>query len=85
MISSELLAILVCPQNRTPLRLAEPTLVDRLNQAVADRQLKNKSGETVERTIEEGLIREDGAYLYPVFDGIPILLADESIPLSHAN
>ena len=34
-----------------------------------------------ERKIDEGLIREDGAYLYRIEDGIPIMLIEEGIPL----
>jgi uncharacterized protein YbaR (Trm112 family) len=32
--------------------------------------------------VEEGLLRDDGTVLYPVRDGIPIMLIDESITLS---
>ena len=33
------------------------------------------------RTLQEGLVREDGKVLYVVDDGIPIMLIEESIPL----
>ena len=31
--------------------------------------------------ISEGLVREDGKILYPVDDGIPVMLIEESIEL----
>jgi uncharacterized protein YbaR (Trm112 family) len=36
----------------------------------------------VKTRISEGLIRQDGRILYPVDDGIPVMLIDESIELS---
>jgi uncharacterized protein len=79
MLSKELLEILVCPEDRTPLTLAEPALLARLNQAVSRRQLKNRSGQTLERPLEAGLVRADNRVVYPVLDGIPVLLVDEAI------
>ena len=32
--------------------------------------------------IESGLVREDGAYLYPVREGIPVMLIGEAIALA---
>ena len=32
--------------------------------------------------VTEGLLREDGRILYPVRDGIPIMLIDESIDVT---
>lgn len=76
-----LLATLVCPETRTRLRLAEEALVARLNREAAAGNLKNRAGRSVEDPIEGGLIREDGKFLYPILDGIPVMLVDESIPL----
>ncbi len=81
-MDARLLKMLVCPEDRTPLDLAEPQLMDRLNRAVAARQVRNRSGQLVERRLEAGLVRKDGAVLYPVIDGIPSLLVDEAIPLA---
>ena len=46
-----------------------------------DKSLRNRGGDPVEKEIGEGLIREDGRVLYPVDDGIPVMLVDESIEL----
>ncbi|HVA47749.1 MAG TPA: Trm112 family protein [Pirellulales bacterium] len=85
MISKELLDILVCPELRTPLSLADERLLATLNRAVAERRLKNRAGETVERPLDGGLVRDDGAVVYPVVDGIPIMLVDEAIPLEQVR
>ena len=33
------------------------------------------------RLVSEGLIREDGKILYPISNGIPLLVPEEGIPL----
>ncbi len=85
MIGKELLDILVCPELRTPLSLVDERLLAALNQAVAEKRLKNRAGETVERPLDGGLLRGDGAVVYPVVDGIPIMLVDEAIPLEQVQ
>jgi len=76
-----LLKSLLCPANRTPLAPADASLVNRLNAAITGGRLRNVGGQVIERTIEEGLVRQDSTVLYPIRDGIPILLVDEGIPL----
>jgi uncharacterized protein YbaR (Trm112 family) len=41
----------------------------------------NRGGQHVTEPIEGGLVRADAAILYPILDGIPIMLVDEGIPL----
>lgn len=81
MISDELLAILVCPENRTPLALAEAALLRALNEAIAAGRLKNKAGDAVSEKLAGALVRQDRSIAYPIVDRIPILLVDAGIPL----
>ena len=81
MINPDLLQLLQCPEDRTPLTEAPAGLVQRLNQAITMGRVKNRGGQTVDRKLDTGLLRRDGKVLYPVFDGIPNMLADEAIPL----
>lgn len=81
MITKELLSILVCPENRTPLALADEALLDELNQAIAARRLTNNGGESVTENLSAALVREDRTIVYPIVDRIPILLVEAGIPL----
>ena len=81
MVSDELLDILICPERRTRLSLADERLLTAVNRAVAQKRLKNRAGERVEKPLDGGLVRDDRAVLYPVIDDIPIMLVDEAIPL----
>ena len=81
MIDKELLDILACPETKEPVHLAETELVTELNGRIERGEIKNRAGKIVESKIDGGLVREDGAYLYPIEDEIPIMLIDEAIPL----
>lgn len=81
MISKDLLEILACPETKAPLHQADPQLLERLNELIATGDLLNRDGDVVVDPLEEGLVREDGALLYPVREGIPIMLIGEAIPL----
>ena len=81
MIDQEMLDILACPEDKTPVKLAEASLIEEINRRIEAGSLKNRAGNAVEKKIDGGLIREDGKYLYPIEDEIPIMLIDEAISL----
>jgi uncharacterized protein YbaR (Trm112 family) len=80
-VSEELLEILVCPETKQPVQLASADLLKKLCEDIAAGRVRNRGGETLTEPIEEGLVREDGQILYPVDDGIPVMLIEESIEL----
>jgi uncharacterized protein YbaR (Trm112 family) len=82
MIDPELLKILCCPETHQDLRLAEPAMVEKLNQQIAAGALKNRIGQPVQEKLDGGLVRADGKFLYPIRGKIPIMLVDEAIPLA---
>jgi len=82
MIDPELLKILCCPETHQDLRLAEPPVIEKLNQQVSAGALKNRAGQLVQEKLDGGLIRADGKVLYPIRRNLPVLLVDEGIPLA---
>ena len=82
MVDQSLLDILVCPETKQPLHVADAAVLERLNASIRDGSVSNRGGRVLGGAVEEGLVREDGTVLYPVRDDIPIMLIDESITLS---
>ena len=85
MIQQELLDLLQCPETKTPLQLADESLVARINKAIAAGAIRNRAGETVETPLSDGLLPEGGNLLYPIVDDLPIMLVDEAIPLEQLD
>lgn len=81
-VDPQLVEILVCPETRRPVRLASAEELARVNAGVRSGTLRNRGGAKVERELAEALIREDGQVVFPVDDGIPSMLIEESIPVS---
>jgi uncharacterized protein YbaR (Trm112 family) len=82
MVDATLVEILACPETHQPVAVADEATVSKVNAAIAAGTLKNRDGEAVSEPIQTGLIREDGAYLYPVRDDIPVMLIGEAIALA---
>ena len=78
-LDKDLLEILACPETKEPVALADAGLVARVNAAIEAGSVKSRDGQDVTRTMDAGLLRQDGKALYPVRSGIPIMLIDESI------
>ncbi|MEE8136233.1 MAG: Trm112 family protein [Thermodesulfobacteriota bacterium] len=82
MINEELLNIIVCPETKQDLVIAENGIVEKINTLIENGDLLNRSKQKVTEKIDGGLIqKDDRKYLYPIRDEIPILLIDESIAL----
>jgi uncharacterized protein YbaR (Trm112 family) len=77
----ELLKVLCCPETRQAVAPAPAAVLEKLNLQVDAGSLHRRDGGQVSSHIEAGLIRADGKVLYPVRNGIPIMLAGEGIPL----
>jgi len=53
----------------------------RVNAAIDAGELVDHEGSAVAEALSEALITDDGKRIYPVNDGIPVLLEDESISM----
>jgi ubiquinone/menaquinone biosynthesis C-methylase UbiE/uncharacterized protein YbaR (Trm112 family) len=80
---ARVLEIVCCPITRQGLRPMTPAELVGLNQAIeAEPALERRDGTPVEQAATAALITEDGAYAYPVDDGIYCLLAGSAISLA---
>ena len=78
-MDDQLLQILACPEDKSPVKLADSALLERLNTAIAAGTVQNRGGEAVKEPLQGGLVRQDGQWLYPIRDDIPIMLVEEAI------
>ena len=76
-----LLDIICCPVTRTPLELLSERELARLNESIAARRVKNRDEAVVEEPLEQALVTRAGKLIYPIRDGIPVLLEDQAMPL----
>lgn len=80
-MDKRLLSILCCPVTHKGLSVARADLLQKVNARIAAGKLVNREGVAVSAALEEALVTEDGKLLYPVKDGIPVLLEGESVGL----
>ena len=80
-ISPDLLSLLRCPEDRTPLALADAATLSRINQAIDAGTLATAAGTPITQPCQAALVRADRRVAYAIVDGIPKLLVDEGIPL----
>jgi uncharacterized protein YbaR (Trm112 family) len=73
-LAAALLALLRCPETRQPLAPAPEPLLARARAEA----WPTRAG-AAPPPFEEALLRADGRLLYPIRQGIPILLLDDSI------
>jgi uncharacterized protein YbaR (Trm112 family) len=84
-MDKRLLTILRCPVTHKGLAVAKADLLDRVNSAIASGQLSNRDGSLLSDALEEALVTDDQRLVYPVANGIPVLLEGESISLDQVE
>jgi len=84
-IDGKLLEILCCPVSHKGLVRAGADQLRRINAAIAEGRLANDSGVVLAEALGEALVTDDGKRMYPVDDGIPVLLAGESVTLDQLD
>ena len=80
-MDKRLLNILRCPISHKGLSVLKKVELQRVNAAIAAGELVDREGSAVTDALQEALVTDDGKHVYPVDDGIPVLLEDKSISL----
>jgi len=78
-MEKKLLDIICCPLTKMPLELLDSDRLGRLNSAIQAGQIKNHVAKQLTDEFREALVTRDGRLVYPIRDGIPVLLEEESI------
>jgi uncharacterized protein YbaR (Trm112 family) len=84
-MDKRLLSILCCPVTHKGLNLARPDMLKKINSAIVAGKLVNRDGSPLSEKLDEALITDDGKLMYPVNDGIPVLLEGESVGLTQLD
>lgn len=78
-MEKRLLTILRCPVSHKGLSLLKKDKLAEVNAAIDAGDLVNHEGAKVESRLSEALVTDDGKRIYPINDGIPVLLEGEAI------
>ena len=81
LMQPDVLSILCCPEDHSKLTPASGSLVAEINSAIRRGQIQNRAGRIIEQTTDGGLARTGGDVVYPIIDGIPVLVRDEAIEI----
>ena len=80
-MDKRLLMILRCPVTHKGLSVLKKDKLAKVNEAIAEGKVKTLDGVPLDGPLAEALVTDDGKRLYPVSDGIPVLLEGESVHL----
>lgn len=78
-MDKRLLSILRCPVTHKGLSVLKKDKLERVNAAIAAGTLETQEGVKLAEPLTEALVTDDGKRVYPVDEGIPVLLESESI------
>ena len=78
-MDKRLLAILRCPVTHKELSLLKSETLKEVNSAIGNGKLTNCDGRLLDEPLTEALVTDDGKVLYPIANGIPVLLEGESV------
>jgi len=78
-MDGRLLEILCCPITRRPLLPLGADVLVRVNKAIAGGGVRNHGGVELQEPLTEALVTSEGDLVYPLVDGIPVLLEEACI------
>jgi uncharacterized protein YbaR (Trm112 family) len=80
-MDASLLEFICCPQTHQTLAPLMPEKLSEVNRRISLHEIKTTGGAMVKMPLPAALVREDGKVIYPIRDGIPLLVPEEGILL----
>jgi uncharacterized protein YbaR (Trm112 family) len=80
-MEKRLLNLLRCPVTHKGLSLARRETLARVNSAIQAGNVSNRDGAVLAESLSEALVTDDNKVLYPITNGIPVLLEGESVSM----
>jgi len=80
-LDRKLLDIVCCPITRSPLELLSERELHALNELIGAGRIKNREDAIVDAPLAEALVTRSGKLIYPIRDGVPVLLEEQAMPL----
>lgn len=81
-IDPRLLEILCDPVTKVPVEPLSGARLEKLNALIAAGRVRQAGGATRSQPLAEALITRNQQTVYPVDDGIPVMLEDEGLPVA---
>jgi len=79
------LAALRCPVTKRPLDTLPADSLNTLNERIQAREIVDNGGRIIDAPLDDALITDTGSVIYPVTDGVPVLLEIEGIASAQIN
>jgi len=80
-MDKRLLSILRCPVSHKGLAVLKKDKLERINAAIQAGEIVNQEGARLAEPLTDALVTDDGKRIYPIADGIPVLLEGASISM----
>ena len=81
MLEEKIIKLMVCPETKQGLSLADESLSGKINDLINANSIKNRGGAAITQPVDALLLREDGQVAYVIREGIPVMLVEDSIQL----
>jgi uncharacterized protein YbaR (Trm112 family) len=78
-VDKSLLEILCCPVTKIPVKMLGTEKLAELNKRIGVGEVRYVDGTHVDSALAEALITENGTTIYPIDDGIPVMLEENGI------